>query len=242
VKDRSAFCSAIAALDLSHPDRAIALLWYYAQTQTFEERTASELATDLREQGFPRPNTTRLHNDLKRSRYTVRGRRAKTFQLDVRRVADLDSRYASFLGVVEVKVEGQILPLDLFKGTRRLYLEKMAHQINACYEYGLYDACAVLCRRLMESLIIEVYIKNGLQHEIRTGPAFFMLDALIAHIRSHTTLVVGRNSPNTMDDIKQLGDTAAHDRTYITQARDIDEVKAAYRRLIQDLATGAGVL
>ncbi len=241
MKSREAFCRAIAALELSHCERAIALLWFYRQTQQFEERSASELADDLRDEGFPRPNPTRLHYDLTQSRFTIRGRRAKTFQLDLRRIEDLDAHYRNMLGVVDAKVEGAILPPERFQGTR-FYLEKLCHQINGAYEYGFYDGSAVLCRRLMESLILEVYISKGLHHEIKPGGKFLMLDGLIANIRSHNTIHLSRNAPKTMEAVKELGDTAAHDRTYITQAKDVDDLKAPYRRLIQELLTLAGII
>jgi hypothetical protein len=38
-----------------------------------------------------------------------------------------------------------------------------------------------------------------------------------------------------MKNIKDIGDTAAHDRTYITQQTDIDDLKSKYRRLIKEL-------
>jgi hypothetical protein len=44
-----------------------------------------------------------------------------------------------------------------------------------------------------------------------------------------------------MKIIKELGDTAAHDRTYLTSVNDIDENKMAIRRLIQELLTLAGI-
>lgn len=241
MKTRKAFCRAIAALDLSHCERAVALLWFYRQTQQFEERTAVELADDLRDEGFPRPNPTRLHRDLAKSRLTIRGRRRKTFQLDLRRMGDLDGRYQQLLGVVETKVEGAVLPPEWFQGTR-FYLEKLCHQINGTYEYGFYDASAVLSRRLMESLIIDVYVYKGIHHEIKSSGTFLMLDGLIAHIRNHKSIVLSRNAPKTMEAVKQLGDTAAHDRTYITQAKDLDDAKASYRRLIQELLTLAGIM
>ena len=202
VKTRGAFSRAIAALDLSHCERGVALLWFYRQTQQFEERTAQELADDLRDEGFPRPNGTRFHRDLSKSRFTIRGRRPKTFQLDLRRLADLDGRYQDLLGVVEAKVEGAVLPPEWFKGTR-FYLEKLCHQINGAYEYGFYDASAVLSRRLMESLIIDVYVHKGLHHEIKPSGTFLMLDGLISHIRNHKTIVLSRGAPKSMEAIKQ---------------------------------------
>ena len=44
-----------------------------------------------------------------------------------------------------------------------------------------------------------------------------------------------------MDEVKRLGDTAAHDRTYITQQVDIDDLKARYRKLVAELLVLAGV-
>ena len=50
---RKEFATKLAELDLTHVDRAIALLWYYRQTQEFEERSAFELANDLHDAEFP---------------------------------------------------------------------------------------------------------------------------------------------------------------------------------------------
>ena len=70
---RSEFCRKLADLSLSHIDRAIALLWYYRQSQEFDERTASDLASDLLEEGFPKPNVSRLKDDLRKSKCTIKG-------------------------------------------------------------------------------------------------------------------------------------------------------------------------
>jgi len=240
MKSRTDFCKQIANLTLSHADRAIALLWYYRQSQEFDERTASELASDLHEEGFPRANVTRLLTDLRRSRFTVRGHRSGTFQLDVRRIPDLDSSYNEILALRKVNVTDQVLPSDFVAGTRA-YLEQMVHQINGCYDYGFYDGCAVLCRRLMESLIVEVYMSRSRQHEIQRNGVFVYLDNLITYIRNDPTITLGRSTPKTMEEIKQIGDAAAHDRVYITRQTDIDDVKAKYRRMINDLLVVSGI-
>ena len=44
-------------------------------------------------------------------------------------------------------------------GTRG-YLERIAYQLNASYDHYLYDCCAVMCRRILETLIIEIYEKE----------------------------------------------------------------------------------
>ena len=237
---RREFARKLADLNLSHVGRAVSLLWYYRQTQEFDERTASELANDLHDEGFPKPNITRLRQGLLRSRFTVRGQRKGSFQVDVRRLSELDAKYGDFLKITRVNVSDLIIPSEWVDGTRT-YLERLAHQINGCYEYGFYDACAVLCRRLMESLIIEKYISEKRHHEIQNNGVFFTLDQLINYIRVDKTLILGRNTPKTMLEVKQLGDTAAHDRVYITHQQDIDDVKARYRRMIRELLAVANI-
>ena len=137
--DRTEFARHLAGLALSHAERSIAFLYYYRASQAFDERTASSLAADLHEEGFPRPNVTRLHEDLTRSRYTTRASQKDCFQLDLRRVAEFDHLYAEVLKIHKIKVQGRVIPTDWLAGTRP-YLEQMTHQINAAYELGLYDA------------------------------------------------------------------------------------------------------
>lgn len=218
----------------------MALLWYYRHTQEFDERSASALAADLHDEGFPKPNVTRLAADLKRSRYTTRGKRPGTFQVDVRHVAALDDSYLPHLGIRRVKVSGAVLASDTLTGTRG-YLEQLAHQINGAYDWGLFDACAVLCRRLMETLIIEVYVNLKRHHEIQQNGVFVPLERLIAHLKGDTSVALGRTTAKTMDEIKHLGDTAAHDRTYITKQIDIDDIKGRYRKIVGELLVLAGV-
>jgi len=240
VQSRSSFTKSLSTLELSHVERAVALLWYYRQTQEFEERTASELAGDLHDEGFPKPNITRLRQNLARSRFTIRGRRDGSFQIDVRRLSQLEEKYGNFLTIKKVAVTDSIIPNDWIAGTR-VYLERLVHQINGCYEYGFYDACAALCRRLTESLIIEMYIYKRRHHEIQEDGAFFGLERLIAYVRADKKLTLGRNTPKTMTDIKQLGNTAVHARFCVTQKQDIDDLQARYRRMIQDLLSSTNI-
>ena len=238
--DRSRFARGIASLGLSHTERAVALLWYYRQSQEFEERTASELANDLHDEGFPKPNITRLSRDLTRSRFTIKGRRKGSFQIDVRRLSDLEEKYGQLLATKKVDVQDSVVPNDWVRGTR-VYLEGLVYQINGSYDYGFYDACATMCRRLMESLLVEIYIHQGRHQEIQNNGVFLGLERLIAHVRADNKLTLGRNTPKTMTEVKQLGDTAAHDRVYVTSKQDIDDVRARYRRMLQDLLQASGI-
>jgi len=93
----------------------------------------------------------------------------------------------------------------------------------------------------MESSIIEVYVSKGRQHEIQQNGVFVTLERLVAYIRSDKAIPLGRGTPKTMDDMKQIGDTAAHDRSYITQPNDIDDLKTRYRKMISELLVLSGI-
>lgn len=238
--NRSKFAQKIASLRMDHVKRSIALLWYYRQTQEYEERSASELAKDLHEENFPKPNVTLLKDKLKRSKYTIKGKQKGTFQLDVRKIPELDSKYASLLKLRMHHPSDTLIPSEWVKGTRS-YLGKIVNQINGCYELGHFDCCAVMCRRLMESLIIEVYMSNKRHNEIQYNRIFLPLEKLVSYICADNSIQLNRNTPKTMTRIKEIGDTAAHDRVYITQQQDIDDIKHKYRRMVEELLTLAKI-
>lgn len=237
---RGQFARALATESSTHCDRAVALLYFYSATQEFEERSAAELSADLAEEGFPRPNVTRLRDELRRDRRTIRGRRPGTFRVDVRRLGELETRFAPFLKRKAIPASDAVIPTATVAGTRA-YIERLVAQINASYDAGLYDGCAVLARRLMESLILDVYIGQGRHAEVQHNGAFVGLERLIGLITSDRSVTLSRNSPRIMADVKTLGDTAAHDRVYITQQQDLDDIKLRYRRLIDELLLVAGI-
>ncbi len=239
--DRKQFARKLSQLETKKVKLAIALLWYYRLNQTYEERTASELANDLHDLGFGRPNVTVLHKELAKNAMTVNGKRPKTFQLHTKYLDELDRKYEPLTSVKTIEITSSVIPFDFVRGTRS-YLEQLVKQINGAYDYAWYDCCAVLIRRLMESLIIEVFIYKHKTADIKDSQGFFLfLDSLISKIRNHTQINLGRNTYSCMEKIKKVGDTAAHDRTYITQQQDIDDLKSDIRKTINELLVLANI-
>src|SRR5687768_3640064 len=62
----------------------------------------------------------------------------------------------------------QVVAVSLVKDTRG-YIEAVVNQVNGCYERGWFDACAVMIRRLLETLIIEAFEANGLADKIKNA-------------------------------------------------------------------------
>jgi hypothetical protein len=102
-------------------------------------------------------------------------------------------------------VQDYVLASEDFEGTRK-YLETIVWQINGCYQFGFYDACAVLCRRLTESLLISVYETKDEAGAIRKGDGnFMMLNDILGVVRRGRPVKFGRNTPKDLEAIKDVG-------------------------------------
>lgn len=129
----------------------------------------------------------------------------------------------------------QVLPFSIVLGTRG-YIEKVANQINGCYENGWFDACAVMMRRLVETLIIETFEAHGISKKIKgINGDFFYLSDLIDRTLAETSWNLGRNTKKVLPRLKNLGDRSAHSRRFNAHYRDIEKVMDDFRVVVQEL-------
>jgi hypothetical protein len=129
----------------------------------------------------------------------------------------------------------QVLPLSVVSGTRD-YLERVILQANGCYEHQWFDACSVMIRRFVETLIIEVYEATGRDKEIKDNNGdFLMLRELVATILSDTSWNLSRQTKKALPEIKELGDRSAHNRRYLAKKQYIDNVTSGLRLVAADL-------
>lgn len=135
-----------------------------------------------------------------------------------------------------------VLPHSMIAGTRG-YIEKVAYQINGSYEQGWFDACAVMMRRLLETLIIECFEANGIAHKIKNSHGDFMqLDELVRCTLAEGTWNLGRDAKRALrSDLKSIGDMSAHSRRYNAHRPDIDKLRHGFRILCQELIYLSGL-
>lgn len=134
-----------------------------------------------------------------------------------------------------------VVPRSLVRGTRG-YIEKVANQANGCYQNGWYDACAVLTRRLIETLIIEAHEKHGLAGKIQNSHGdFFYLRDLITCCLNEPSWNLSRNCKQALPKLKDVGDKSAHSRRYIAQRGDIDPLISDIRLVVQELLFLSGL-
>lgn len=137
----------------------------------------------------------------------------------------------------------QVLPLDVVRPTRRKYIERVALQANGCYEHGWYDGCSVMVRRLVETVIIELYEAKGREAEIKNGAAeFFMLSGLVDAVLAEKSWNLGREVKKALPEIKALGDRAAHARRYLATKQDVDKAIPGLRVVVEELLHLAGLV
>ena len=155
-------------------------------------------------------------------------RAAKAIDLDIRR--ELGPSDEGLLAETQL-----VVPRSLVRGTRG-YIEKIANQANGCYENGWYDACSVMMRRLIETLIIETYEKYSIAHKIKNGQGdFFFLRDLITHCLSESAWNLSRNCKQALPKLKDIGDKSAHSRRYVAQRGDLDPLLPDIRLVVQEL-------
>lgn len=127
-----------------------------------------------------------------------------------------------------------LFPLELVRDTRG-YIERIAEQSCGSYDQGWYDACAVMIRRLLETLIIEVYEQHKIENRVKQNGDYLFLGDLINKTLSETTWNLTRNTKNALPKLKDIGDKSAHSRRFMAIRQDIDKVKSELRTVIQEL-------
>jgi hypothetical protein len=134
-----------------------------------------------------------------------------------------------------------ILPFSMVRGTRS-YIEKVTNQINGCYEKGWFDGCAVMMRRLVETLIIECFEKHNIDAKIKNAKGDFMyLADLVDRTLQETAWNLGRNAKQALPRLKSIGDKSAHSRRYNAHREDIDKLSTDFRDVCQELLVIAGL-
>ena len=160
--------------------------------------------------------------------------RVKSIQLDVRTI--LGPPEEALPSVTEA-----IVPRTLVRGTRG-YIERVANQINGTFENGWYDACAVMIRRLLETLIIEVYEHYSLAHKVKNQSGdFLFLGDLIDQCLQETAWNLSRDCRTYLPKLKDIGNKSAHSRRFNATKADIAPLASHIRFVVQELVYLAGL-
>jgi Domain of unknown function (DUF4145) len=111
------------------------------------------------------------------------------------------------------------------------YILRLVPQINGSYENQWHEAAAMVLRRLMETLIIELYSRRGWRRDIQDTDTneFLPLKALINKLNGDARLHMQKRTIEGLNKVKELGDTAAHDFKIRIRKSDLDKIQSAVR-------------
>ena len=165
------------------------LAYYMLERQGVKDFTPKEVEGWFGALQLARPNRSRLRRRLVESRHFVKGNRQDSFALEARQLEALRDSYPEIIERSdEVIAPDVVLPESLYRATRG-YIECLARQINASYEYNIFDGCAVLMRRLVEVLLILAYQHNGNDHVIQDDYGnYVMLERIVADAKNNGIL------------------------------------------------------
>lgn len=137
--------------------------------------------------------------------------------------------------------EDTVLPRPVYESTRG-FIESLAKQINASYEYNIFDGCAVLMRRLAEILLILAYEHLSIESEIQDHRGHYQpLEKIIENAKTNKTLKLTKDSRALVDEFRQIGNFSAHKIYYNCRRGDLKQISFQYRATIEELLYKSGI-
>lgn len=229
------FISEADILEKSELEKVKLLAFYKIETKELTEFSAAGAATWLTAANLPTPNTTRLKKNLQESKDFIKGSSKDLFKLHATTLKSLKEKWKNIHEKSELIItDHTILPGSLYSSSRG-YVKQLCDQINASYHYNIFDGCAVLMRRLLEILLIHSFEHSQEDHEIRESGQFIPLEQIIAKAKNNTKLSLSRDTKNTLDTFRELGNFSAHKIHYNCRRPDIEKVLLKYRATIEEL-------
>lgn len=236
------FKSSVDLLSRSELDKVLLLAYYYHKTEGGTEFTTNDVCDWFNKLHLPRPNTSRLLKNIKSSSSFVSGKKKGFFRIHGTELDRLQVEYPGLRsGSTEVVSTDTILPREIYDGTRG-FIESLAKQLNASYEYNIYDGCAVLMRRLLEVLLILSYEHHKIEAVIQDANGDYVsLSKIINDAKTNKTLKLSKDSRTVIDSFRTIGNLSAHKVYYNCRRADLERIGVHYRVTIEELLYVCGI-
>lgn len=228
------FIRRISETKISTIDRAVAVLWFHGLHNDKSGLSIKEVCQNIEQAGCAKQNVTVMKNLFRRDVRVIKGA-GETYLLRPEASAKLDEKYSSLIKAKPLIKCDAVLPTDLFENAKG-YLKKVVLQLNASYLYSLFDCCAVMCRRLLETLMIETYEALNRADEIKDHDGhYLMFSGLSDYMTKDKNIHLGRNTIKGLKNFKRLGDLSAHNRRFNARKSDIDQITSDLRISCEEL-------
>ena len=136
---------------------------------------------------------------------------------------------------VEILGSDSLYPLSIFDNSRD-YLQTFSREASVCYDHGLYNSCLLTLRKIMETLLIDLYESKKLQSKITNSKGgYHQLQALINHAISEPAWKFTKTTREHLPRLKLYADSSAHSKRFNARKQDIDKMKEDNRIIFEEL-------
>jgi hypothetical protein len=191
---------------------------------------------------LPKPNLSRIEKNLSASRDFIKGKTKDSYKLHPIAFDLLQSELPGIhVASEEVISDDVILPKPIYEDSRG-FIESLSKQINASYEFNIFDGCAVLMRRLLEIMLILSYEHLDIEKAIKGNDGNYqMLEKIVNDAKTNTTLKLSRDARSVLDDFRTVGNFSAHKIYYNCRRADLKNIAVHYRATIEELMYKSGI-
>ena len=239
--DRSAFLTASQFSQQAEMRRALLIAFFMRETTQEDSFSIKQLCDWLVGLGYARPNSTRLLANVRKSKMFVSAGK-ENFRIHPATTEALRGEFPG-LGTKseDIVTLDSVVPESLLQKDRT-YIRLIIRQINASYENNIFDGCAVLMRRLVEILLILAYENIGEDSAIRdAGGDFIPLNAIMDNAKGNAKLRLSRNSRESLETFRELGNFSAHKIYYNAKRSSIEAQILSFRALVEELLYKGGL-
>lgn len=231
------FCEVVKKSNRNNAEKALAVLWYFDHAHLGTSKTAGQLTKVLGDHHIGTPNQTALAEAIRKTKLANEAKSGFSLKPGSRKIIrdwlpDLDGIQPA------IDQASGYLPEPIWKNTRG-YIEEVCRELNGSFHHAYYNAAAVMLRRLLETLIIEVYEHLDREIEIKDGGGnYLMLSDLAERAggeNGHKGINLGRDLKKALKEARNVGNWSAHARRFLANAGDLTKFQAGMRLLAQEL-------
>lgn len=240
--DINGFSKKVELLSQKEIDKVLLLAYFHQKISGNADFSRAHISEWFSLLGLPKPNLSRIEKNLSSSRDFIKGKTKDSFKLHPITFDRLQSEIPGIhVASEDVVSDDVILPKPVFENSRG-FIESLSKQINASYEFNIFDGCAVLMRRLLEVMLILSYENLKIESSIQGSDGnYLMLERIVNDAKNNRTLKLSRDAKAVLEDFRTVGNFSAHKIYYNCCRSDLKKIAAHYRATIEELMYKSGI-
>lgn len=228
-------------------EQVVGILWYryHCDSMGCKGRNVLDIAQDMEEAGlmYSQDAIIRLQNITSFPYISLQILKGG-YTIDIQYLEECDSKFYPLTDFKPEKTVSKYLIEPLYiegKGSFKPVFDKLLEQINFCYQYEQYDACALLCRRLVEITLVKVFNAHDQMEVIEEGGRVKNLSFIIGQASSGNYFKLAKETKSVIEKICNTGNYAAHGNFITLKEKHIDNYKNDIESALVELLERAAI-